>query len=141
MSKLNSRVERQVRIELLRARAAVERRELCYISRQIGASVQPENIFALLKGQFSKNLGVHFGASKASGWIDFALSFGQRYPLLLSGASAVAGTVLGKKKWRFGALALTTWRLYSAYQSLQQRKKDRYVQADKPHSGRIIGPY
>lgn len=141
MSRVNSKVERQVRIELLRARAAVERQELCFISRQIGASVQPENIFALLKGQITRGFGSHFGSSKTSGWIDFVLSFGQRYPLLLSGASAVAGTVLGKKKWRFGAIALTSWRLYSAYQSMQQRKKDRYVQANKPQSGRVIGPY
>lgn len=140
MSKVNSKVERQVRIELLRARAAVERQELCFISRQISASVQPENIFSLLKGQVSQGLSSHFGSSKTSGWIDFFLSFNQRYPLLLSGASAVAGTVLGRKKWRLGAMALTTWRLYSAYQAMQQRKRDRLVQAKQPLSNRVIGP-
>lgn len=140
MSRVNNKVERQVRIELLRARAAVERQELCFISRQIGASVQPENILALLKGQVTRGFGSHFGSSKAGGWIDFVLSFSQRYPLLLSGASAVASTVVGKKKWRLGALALTTWRLYSAYQNMQQRKRDRLLQAKRPQSGRIIGP-
>lgn len=140
MSRVNSKIERQVRIELLRARAAVERQELCFISRQIGASVQPENVFALLKGQASKVLGAQFGSSKTNGWIDFILSFSQRYPLLLSGASAVASTVVGKKKWRLGVMALTTWRLYSAYQSMQQRKRDRLVHAKQPQSDRIIGP-
>lgn len=141
MSKLNHKVERQVRIELLRARAAVERQELCFISRQICSSVQPENIFALLKGQVSNTLSAQFGSSTKTGsWIDFVLSFSQRYPLLLSGASAVVGTVLGRKKWRLGAVALTTWRLYSAYQSLQQHKKDRLVQAKRPQSNRVIGP-
>lgn len=141
MTTPNTKLDRRVRIELLRARAAVERQEMCYITRQIGASIQPENIFALLRGQISQGIGTKLGASKTGKWLDFVLSLSQRYPLLLSGASALAGTVVGKKKWRIGAVALTTWRLYGAYQTMQQRKKDRYVQATKPHSGRVMGPF
>lgn len=37
-------VERQVRIELLRARAELERQELCAYSREFGRSVQPSNL-------------------------------------------------------------------------------------------------
>lgn len=142
MSKSNSSLERQVRIELLRARAAVQRQEMCLITREIGQSLQPEHIVGLLKDQFGKSVSASFGAHTKTGyWLDFILSFGKRYPLIVSSASALAGGVIGKKKWRLGALALTSWRLFTAYQSIQQRKKDRYIQASRPQSGRIMGPF
>lgn len=142
MSKSNSSLERRVRIELLRARAAVERQEMCAITHQIGQSLQPDHIFGLLKGQFGKSVSASFGShSKTGHWLDFILSFGKRYPLLVSGASAVAGGVVGKKKWRLGALALTSWRLFTAYQNMQQRKKDRYIRPHNPNSNRIFGPF
>lgn len=119
MSRVNQQVERRVRIEMLRARAAVERQELCFYSRQLSHAVQPDNLFSLLKGQLSQGVGSYFSSQKAGGWLELALSFSQRYPMLLSGASAVAGTVLSKKKWRLGVVALTAWRLYSAYQRLR----------------------
>lgn len=140
MSKINKHVERQVRIELLRARAAVERQELCYHTRRISACIQPENIFALLKSKFFGGVNASVGTSKLGSWLDFALSSSQRYPLLLSGASALVSTVFGKKKWRLGALALTAWRLFGTYQTMQQNKKGRLVQAKQPQSNRIIGP-
>lgn len=142
MSKPNSHLERQVRIELLRARAAVERQEMCLLTRQIGQSLQPEHIFDLFKGQLSKSFSSNFGSHTKTGhWLDFLLSFGKRYPLLVSGASALAGSVMSKKKWRLGALALTSWRLFNAYQSMQKRKRDRYIQPINPKSSRIIGPF
>lgn len=142
MSKPNSNLERRVRIELLRTRAAVERQELCVLTRQISQSLQPEHIFDLFKGQVSKSISSSFGSHTKTGhWLDFLLSFGKRYPLLVSGASALAGSVVSKKKWRLGALALTSWRLYSAYQNIQKRKRDRYIQPMNPKSSRIIGPF
>lgn len=142
MSKSNSSLERQVRIELLRARAAVERQEMCLITRHIGQSLQPEHIVGLLKGQFGKTVSASFGSHTKTGhWLDFILTFGRRYPLMVSGASALAGSVLGKKKWRIGALALTGWRLFTAYQNIQQRKKDKYIRPHNPNSNRIFGPF
>ena len=141
MTTPNAKLDRRVRIELLRARAALERQEMAYLTRQIGSSMQPENIMALFKGRFSNVLGMGLSGTKTGHWLDFALSFHQRYPLLLSGVSALASSVLGKKKWRLGAAAFTAWRLFSSYQATQQRKKDRYVQAKQPASGRVIGPF
>ena len=142
MSKTNPKLERRVRIELLRARASIERQEMCLITRQIGQSFQPDQMFDLFKGQLSKTVSARFGShTKVGSWMDFLLSFGKRYPLLVSGASALAGGVVNKKGWRLGALALTSWRLFSAYQNIQQRKKDRYLQASNPDSSRVIGPF
>ncbi|GAA5089274.1 MULTISPECIES: hypothetical protein [Paenalcaligenes] len=135
-------INRLVRIELLRARAELERREACYLAREISSSLQPEHLLGMVKGQFTQGLSASFGAgSKAGGWLDFVLSLGKRYPLVVSGLSALAGTVVGKKKWRLGALAMTGWRLFSAYQKLQKKKKEKYIQPSQPKSGRVIGPF
>lgn len=138
MSQKNNELDRRVRIELLRARAAYEREQICYQTRQLSQTLTPKSLFGLL----SQGIGTKFAAKRSGGhWLDFALSFSQRYPLMLSSVSAVAGTLLGRKKWRLGALALTAWRLYGAYQGVQQRKKDSYVQAQQPKSGRVMGPF
>lgn len=142
MSSQKNQIDRKVRIELLRARAALERKELCYLSQQIGSSLQPSSILTGLKGQLFHGLSSGLGPSSKTGhWLDFIWSLGKRYPLLVSGASALAGTVVGKKKWRLGAIALTAWRLFGAYQSIQQNKRDSYVRADDPKSRRIMGPF
>ena len=137
-----NKIDRKVRIEILRARAALEREQMCYLTQQLGSSLQPERLWDVARGRLTQGFSSSFsGMAKIGPWWDFVWSFGRRYPLLMSGASAIAGTLIGKKKWRLGAAALTAWRLFGAYQSLQESKQNRYVQAAKPKSSRIMGPF
>ena len=142
MTKHKTKLDRQVRIELLRARAELERKEMCYLTYDIANRVQPTQLMALLKGQLMQGVSSGFGSgSKTGQWVSFALSLSKRYPLVFSGVSALAGTVVRKKGWRLGAVALTAWRLFSVYQDMQQKKKDSYIQPEKPESRRVIGPF
>lgn len=141
MTKLNTTLERRVRIELLRAQAQIERYELCQSTNALCNAVRPANLFGLLKGQLGQQVKTSFGPqTRAGGWITLLGSIGQHYPLLSSGFSALLGAVLGKKKWRLGALALSAWRLFGAYQQIQQKKEDAYVQPTNRESKRVIGP-
>ena len=56
MSSQKNQIDRKVRIELLRAHADLERKELCYLSQQIGSSLQPSSILTGLKGQLFHGL-------------------------------------------------------------------------------------
>lgn len=142
MSTANKKLERQVRIELLRTRAELERKELCYITRELSSQLKPMNLIDLLKGQVVQGVSSSFGAgSKTGQWVNFALTLGRRYPLVFSGVSMLAGTIVRRKGWRLGAMALTTWRLLNVYQEHQQKKKDSYIQPEHPDSRRIIGPF
>lgn len=137
MSQKNQELNRRVRIELLRARAAYERELVCHQGRTLMHELKPQNMFGLVSQAVSG-----FGSkSKTGHWLGFALSLGKRYPLMVSSVSALAGTLLGKKKWRLGAMALTAWRLYGAYQGVQQKKQESYVHADRPDSRRVMGPF
>ncbi len=140
MNKPNSLLERKVRLEVLRARAAIERGQMCDIVTDLGKSLEPGSLFGLAKRQMTQGVSASLGSGVGS-WFDLLLSSGRRYPILFSGASAVMGSVLGKRKWRFGALALTAWRLFGAYQQLQTKKQDRYVQPQNRSSSKVIGPF
>lgn len=141
MSKHKVTIERRVRIELLRSRAEIERYELCKATEALCATVQPANLLNLAKGQFSHQVKASFGPqTSVGGWISFVSSLGKNYPLLSSGVSALLGSVIGKKQWRLGALAISAWRLYSALQQIQQKKEDSYVQPSNRESMRVMGP-
>lgn len=141
MSKHTVTIERRVRIELLRSRAEIERYELCKATEALCNTVQPANLVNLAKEQVGHQLKTSFGPQSAvGGWVALAGSIGKNYPLLSSGVSALLGSIVGKKQWRFGALALSAWRLYSAWQQKQQKKEDKYVQPSNRESSRLIGP-
>lgn len=140
MSKNNSYLERKVRIEVLRARAAIERGQMCEIVNDLGHSLEPSSLFNGLRRQVTKGISLSAGVGFGS-WLDLILSSGRRYPILFSGLSALLGTVLGKRKWRLGALGLTAWRLFGAYQQLQEQRQDRYVQPKDRSSSKVMGPF
>lgn len=141
MAKHDAEIERRVRIEMLRAKAAIERQQLCHATQAICDSLQPSQLVALVKGRATQQLKSSLDANSSVGaWLNLAGSMGQQYPLLSSGVSALAGALLGKSKWRFGALALSAWRLFGAYQALQQKKQDAYIQPSHPDSERVMGP-
>lgn len=140
MSQHNSYLDRKIRIEVLRARAAIERGQMCEIVNELGQSLEPSSLFSGLKQQVIKGFSLEAGAGVGP-WLDFIFSSGRRYPILFSGVSALVGTVLGKRKWRLGALGLTAWRLFGAYQQLQFQRKERYVQPKNRTSSKVIGPF
>lgn len=142
MSRLNAKLDKRIRIELLRARATLEREEMGHLVCQLSSELRPGNVLGLIKGQLLAGVGGSFAAgSKSQHWLQFLFSFSKRYPLIASGASALASGLVRKKKWRFGVMALTAWRLFGAYQKLQQDKQDNYVHAEKPQSNRVMGPF
>lgn len=138
MSKRNSYLDRKVRIEVLRARAAIERGQMCEIVNDLGQSLEPASLLNGLKQHVTKGFSAGTGAGS---WFDLIFSSGRRYPILFSGVSALVGTVLGKRKWRLGALGLTAWRLFGAYQQLQAQRQERYIQPKNRSSSKVIGPF
>ena len=140
MAKSNPYLERKVRIEVLRARAAVERGQLCKVASELSHSLEPSTLFNVVRSQLTHGLSSGLGAGMGS-WVDLIFSSGRRYPLLFSGASALLSSVLGKKKWRLGAMALTAWRLFGAYQHLHAKKQERYIQPRSRPKSTGIGPF
>lgn len=92
-----SRSSRQeLRIELLRARAALERQALRRHVAQAGAALRPSALLhAALPRLFSRG---------GRGWLTEGLSLARRYPLLVSLASALlTGRRRGRTWLRVGA--------------------------------------
>jgi hypothetical protein len=97
--------ERPLRIELARARAALERQSLERGVRSLEESLKPAT---LLRGLLPKLVS----RSGSLGWLGQGLLLTQRYPLLASGASALMSG-LGRRHrwWRLGAGLLLGWQL------------------------------
>lgn len=96
--------ERALKIELLRARAALERQSMARGVRDLGQALTPR---AMLRSAFPK------ASSKSpTDWIFQALTLTRRYPLLASSVSAVLGG-MGKRRrwWRIGAGLLLSWQV------------------------------
>lgn len=120
-------LDREIRIELLRAQAALERGELCRHMRHLRDDIRPGNLFQSFSGA---RQGSTF--SRLSGLL---LSSTQRYPMLISVLSAVVGGV-GGKGMKAGALGLIGWRLAKLFLLRSARKTNA-----TSRSGRVIEPY
>lgn len=96
--------ERELRIEMVRARAAIERQSMARSVSELGNSLQPR---AIVRSLFPK-----VSSRSATDWIFHALTLTRRYPLLASSVSAVLSGV-GKRKrwWRIGAGLLLSWQV------------------------------
>jgi hypothetical protein len=96
--------ERALRIELVRARAALERQSLARDVQAVGAALTPSSLF---RGLFPK-----LSTGSATNWLMHAFRLTRRYPLLASGASALL-TGAGKRKrwWRIAAGLLVSWQM------------------------------
>lgn len=102
----NSAGERAVRIELARARAALERQAIARDTRILVDSLRP--------GALAHSAFPRLSSRTPSQWMLEALSLTRRYPLLASGASALLSSVgKGKRRrwWRIGAGLLLSWQL------------------------------
>ncbi|HEY9572283.1 MAG TPA: hypothetical protein VIR76_04100 [Pusillimonas sp.] len=96
--------ERALKIELLRARAALERQSMARGTQNLVQALTPRS---MLHSLFPKA-----SAKSPTDWVFQALKLARRYPLLASSASAVLGGV-GKRRrwWRIGAGLLLSWQV------------------------------
>jgi len=101
MSKGMTPQERTVKIELLRARAALERQSMLGSVRGLSQSLKPRSlVHSMFPRATSRSL---------SDWIYQAVTLTRRYPLLTSTVSAMLSS-MGKKRrlWRVAAGLLLT---------------------------------
>ena len=116
MSKRSPTVDRAVRIELLRARAAIERESLAQGIISTGRRLEPSSI---LRGLLPR-----LASGGASRWALQAITLARRYPLVSSSLS----TLLMRGGKRFKLLkvaggALVGWQLYKLWQSSKEDGK------------------
>lgn len=114
MSIRNKAQNRLVRIELLRARAALERQSLRRQSLSLGSQLQPGRLFSSVVPSFNtRSVGSLLGS---------AFSLGRRYPFLLSGASTVLSAFGGR--WvKLAAAGLVGWKLLGAYRDSKPQER------------------
>lgn len=104
-NKTPSSRQREIQIELLRARAAIERQTLSTGLKHLGHDLQPGS---LLRSLLPKSVG----RKKPSELLFQGVSLLRRYPFLISTASAVFSGVRKRKRLlRIGAGLLLSWQL------------------------------
>lgn len=83
--------ERAVKIELLRARSALERQSLVRGARNLGDALRPRS---LLHSFFPR-----LSSRSPAGWVYQAFTLTRRYPLLASSVSTVLSGVGKRRRW------------------------------------------
>ena len=114
----NPALDRAVRIELLRARSALEREALCRRCSEVRQSVSGlGRSFSLL------NVGRRLLGGGTPQWMSLASEAGRRYPFL---TSALSTLLLGRKSkmLKAGGLAVTAWQLYRGWSAKKKRRQD-----------------
>ena len=93
-----------MQIELLRARAALERQSMARSARALSGSLTPR---ALVRSFFPRA-----SSRSASDWVMQAVSLTRRYPLITSSVSTLLSGI-GKRRrwWRIGAGLLLSWQV------------------------------
>lgn len=123
--------ERQIRIELARTRAALERQNVARSLHDLHESLTPSGIFQSL---FSRSGGRGHSGGQVN-WLAQAVALSRRYPFLITGASAALST-LGRGRrgvaWRLVLGALAGWRLL--------RRVQRQVPDIHPDTGPVTRP-
>lgn len=118
MTKRSPDVDRAVRIELLRARAAIERESLAQGIVSAGRKLEPAALF--------KSMLPGLSSGGASRWAMQAIGLARRYPLISSSVSALF--MRGGKKSRLLKLAggaLVGWQLFKLWQDSRQDDDSR----------------
>ncbi|MFT0851609.1 hypothetical protein VRY85_12615 [Achromobacter sp. F4_2707] len=109
MSRRSPSQERALRIELLRARAALERQSLALGVQHLGRSLTPRGLLAsFLPGDTSRK--------SPADYLLQALRLTRRYPLVLSlGSSLLSGVARRKSRWwKLAAAAVVAWQVSRA---------------------------
>ncbi|WP_332457748.1 hypothetical protein [Bordetella genomosp. 9] len=113
MNKVSPAVDRQVRIELLRARAAVERESLVHCVSDLTQSLSPSR---LIKGMMPR---VGVGNASMLAWRAFSMA--RRYPVIMSTVSAI---FLRGKRSRLLKLATAAVVGFQVYRGWRARQED-----------------
>lgn len=96
---------REARIELLRARAAIERQTLRNSLHHLGNDLQPSS---LLRSFLPKSAG----RGRPTDWLFQSLGLMKRYPFLVSAVSTLFSGVRKRNRlFRLGAGLLLSWQL------------------------------
>lgn len=117
MTKRSPSVDRAVRIELLRARAAIERESLAQGIVSAGRKLEPAALF--------KSFLPGLGGGGVSRWAMRAIGLARRYPLISSSLSAMFMRGGGKSKLlKLAGGALVGWQLFKLWQDVRQDDDD-----------------
>lgn len=117
MTKRSPTVDRAVRIELLRARAAIERESLVQSVVSAGRRLEPAS---LIRGLLPR-----LAAGGASRWALQAITLARRYPIVSSSLSAMV--MRGGKRSKFLKIAggaLVGWQLFKAWRGMRQDRRE-----------------
>lgn len=108
MSRKSSGHDRAVRIELLRARAAIERQSMVHGLQNLGSSLTPRGLLASFFPRASRR--------SPSDLLLQAFSMSRRYPMILSLGSALlsAATRRRLRWWKLAAGAVAAWQMSRA---------------------------
>jgi uncharacterized membrane protein YebE (DUF533 family) len=123
MNKLSPEVDRQVRIELLRARAAVEREALVHNVAGVMQSLSPSHLI--------KGLVPRMGAGNMPAMAWQAFSMVRRYPVITSTLSAVFLRGKRSKLLKLATAAVVGWQVYRGWQG-RQAPRDAAADATGP---------
>ena len=109
MSRQLSASERATRIELLRARAAIERQSMVHGVQHLGKSLTPRGLLEMAMPQFGGRAKRQHRSP--STLLLQAFSFTRRYPMVLSMGSALLSTAARRKLrwWKLAAGAVLAW--------------------------------
>lgn len=115
MAKSSPSIDRAVRIELLRARAAIERESLAHDIASASRSLQPRNLVKRWLPGFNR------GNVTSLIWQGVALA--RRYPFI---SSTVSALIMGRGKrsrlLRLGGGALLGWQAFKAWRDSRDRE-------------------
>ena len=109
MQRYHARTDRLLKIELLRARAELERQTVRHAAKEISGRITPSLLFSGLMSGFSTR--------STFGWLAKLPVLTLRYPFLISAATAlISGT--GRQRWiKAGLGALAVWQVIRAQRS------------------------
>lgn len=114
MNKMSPEVDRQVRIELLRARAAVERDALVHHVAGVSESLSPSRLI--------KGLVPRMGATSMPALAWQAFSLVRRYPVITSSLSTIFLRGKRSKLLKLASAAAVGWQVYRGWQARQARQ-------------------
>jgi hypothetical protein len=112
MSKISAAVDRQVRIELLRARAAVEREALVHGVVDLGQALSPAHLI--------KSLVPRMGMGNSSKLAWQAFSMVRRYPVIMSTVSAIFLRGKRSRLLKLATAATVGWQVYRGWRARQE---------------------
>lgn len=105
MSRTPTGRERAVRIELLRARAAIERQSMVHGLQHLGSSLTPRGLLSSVFPRASRR--------SPADLLMQAFSMSRRYPMILSlGSALVSATARRRLRWwKLAAAAAAAWQM------------------------------